>query len=564
MMDATRTGRFRLAAILSICVLAFGVVGCDGDDGDDGAPGPAGADGAPGVDGTDGINCWDLNENGVPDLPDEDLNGDGVVDVLDCNALANAPDEGLVAKFHSDWFAEKTYEGADDCLVCHGAIGDDILTTAHWNWEGTVLAIEGLEGETHGKTDIINNFCVAVPTNEGRCAQCHIGLGWTGTDFDFTDPSNIDCLVCHDQTGTYAKKKEPPFAGFPADGLDLQAIAQSVARNDGVPTRDNCIFCHANAGGGNNVKHGDLAMSIADTTREYDVHMGTDGGDMDCVFCHGVKRDENTDELLSHGIGGMAFHSNDEGDMKYCTDCHSPSVHNGKPVETIFNFHTTLACQVCHIPTFARETSTKTSWDWSTAGDPDRVEGQDPVDPTRPDWQKIKGDFTWDFNVRPTLLYQERTPEGYGRWEKTVTNRTDGFTEQPVVLGRPAGDYTTPGAMIYPFKEMPGKQPADAVNDIILVPHLYPGSDGPNGYWKLFDWDLALQDGAAQTGQPYSGQHTFVETVMYLSVNHEVAPKEQAYGSGGVESCRDCHGGEQIDWTKLGWDGDPFEGGNRP
>jgi octaheme c-type cytochrome (tetrathionate reductase family) len=564
-MEALRHGKFRLAALVAISALAIGIAGCEGDDGDDGPAGPAGADGEPGPQGDAGLACWDLNGNGVGDFEldfapfTEDINGDGEFDAFDCNPLANIPDEGVVAKFHSDWFAEKTYESADDCLVCHGAIGDDILTTAHWKWEGTALGIDGLEGQTHGKKDIINNFCVAVPTNEGRCAQCHIGIGWNGTDFDFRNPSNIDCLVCHDQTGEY--KKAPTTAGAPPADLDLQPIDQSVARNDGVPTRDNCIFCHSYAGGDDNVKHGDLAFSIANTTREYDVHMGTDGGDMDCVLCHDVERDGDN-EPVSHGIGGMAFHSNDEGTMRYCTDCHSGSVHVGKPVEIIFSSHTTLACQVCHIPTFARETSTKTFWDWSTAGDDTRVPQDDPVDPSRKDYDIKKGDFTWAFNVRPTLLYQERHPDGYGKWEKTVINRTEGFTEQPVVLARPAGDRTTPGAMIYPFKEMPGKQPADAVNNIILVPHLYPGSDGPNGYWKFFDWDLALQDAAAQTGQPYSGQHTFVDTVMYLSVNHEIAPKEQAYGYGGVESCSDCHGGDQIDWTKLGCTGDPTVTGN--
>ena len=37
-----------------------------------------------GEDGVDGINCWDLNENGEADLPDEDVNNDQFVDVLDC------------------------------------------------------------------------------------------------------------------------------------------------------------------------------------------------------------------------------------------------------------------------------------------------------------------------------------------------------------------------------------------------------------------------------------------------------------------------------------------------
>ncbi len=47
--------------------------------------GPQGIPGASviGPAGEDGINCWDLNENGLPD-DEEDINGDGVVDVLDC------------------------------------------------------------------------------------------------------------------------------------------------------------------------------------------------------------------------------------------------------------------------------------------------------------------------------------------------------------------------------------------------------------------------------------------------------------------------------------------------
>lgn len=46
--------------------------------------GPKGEKGEKGDPGEPGINCWDLNQNGVPDLPDEDRNNDGAVNVLDC------------------------------------------------------------------------------------------------------------------------------------------------------------------------------------------------------------------------------------------------------------------------------------------------------------------------------------------------------------------------------------------------------------------------------------------------------------------------------------------------
>ncbi len=60
--------------------------GTDGKDGDAGTPG---ADGADGADGTDGLHCWDLDGNGEADV-DEDTNGDGTVDVLDCRGASGA------------------------------------------------------------------------------------------------------------------------------------------------------------------------------------------------------------------------------------------------------------------------------------------------------------------------------------------------------------------------------------------------------------------------------------------------------------------------------------------
>ena len=66
--------------LLLVAASAFLMVGCEGDDGANGANGAAGADGA---DGASGLACWDLNQNGTADA-DEDLNGDGNIDVLDC------------------------------------------------------------------------------------------------------------------------------------------------------------------------------------------------------------------------------------------------------------------------------------------------------------------------------------------------------------------------------------------------------------------------------------------------------------------------------------------------
>ena len=549
-----RHGIFTHAYLLFVFALGLGLAGCEGSDG---APGASGANGANGADGADGQACWDLNNNGVGD-PEEDINGDGVIDVYDCNAYASGAYE--IDQLHKGYFTEHPYEGTKSCLNCHGKLADEILETAHFKWEGVATNIEGFEGEVHGKNDILNNFCIAVTSNEGRCTQCHAGYGYADDTFDFGETENIDCLVCHDQTGTYAKAKTT--AGLPEATVDLAAVAQSVATNldplTSIVTIDNCIDCHAFAGGGDNVKHGDIALALADTTREFDVHMGTDGGDLECVACHQVKRDADGN-MLSHGIGGMPYHSVDEGEMKQCDDCHGElnNIHTGTSVELVFqaNRHQRLACQVCHIPTFARNTSTKVEWYWETAGqDIDPI----PVDPAtnRPTYDKKKGDFVWANNVRPELRYFN------GKYTKMLVGANDTYVDEPVVLAEPLGDYTDPDAMIYPFKKMIGNQVADVVNKRIMVPHLFGGAGGPNAYWGNYDWNLALQDAANVTGQPYSGAYEFVETEMYLSVNHEVAPADQALGID--NQCDDCHFSGEIDWSALGWSDDPANGGTRP
>lgn len=546
-MSKLRIAQSRFVSLISVVLLAFSVVGCD--DGKDGADGVAGVAGTPGA---DGVNCWDLNANGVGDLPDEDINGDGVVDVYDCNAYASGAYE--IDQLHTGYFTEHPYEGTKSCLNCHGLIAEDVMQTAHFKWEGLATNITGHEGHIHGKNDIINNFCVAVPSNEGRCTHCHAGYGYDDNTFAFNDPETVDCLICHDQSGSYAKDLKT--AGLPKPEVDLQVVARSVAENEGVPTNANCIFCHAVAGGGDNVKHGDLALSLADTTQDFDVHMGKNAeGEyaLDCIDCHKVDED-----LFDHGIGGMPYHSVDEGDMQSCIDCHGneAEIHVNKTVEGILSMaaHDPLACQVCHIPAIARHTSTKVEWYWEDAGkdlpaNPDPVTGRDT-------FAKKKGTFVWANDVRPTLLYHD------GKWNKTFIGENDQYTSLPAVLGAPSADYTTPGAMIYPFKKMIGNQPADLNNQTILVPHLFGGKGGPNPFWKDFDWNLALTDGAAYAGQTYTGAYEFVDTVMYLSVNHEIAPAQQAYGMDGA--CGDCHTVGVIDWTALGYDDDPILGGTRP
>ncbi len=92
-----------------------------------------------------------------------------------------------------------------------------------------------------------------------------------------------------------------------------------------------------------------------------------------------------------------------------------------------------------------------------------------------------------------------------GKWDRLIVNDADTYATTPVVLAKPSAAPQGPGAKIYPFKKMIGNQVADTVNSRVMVPHLFGTAGGPNPYWVVYDWDLALEDGSAYTGQPYSG-----------------------------------------------------------
>jgi len=460
---------------------------------------------------------------------------------------------------HELYFDLREYEGTNTCLMCHEEDGSQMLDAAHFTWEGPTKNIVGLEGEVVGKNNLLNNFCIAVPSNEGRCTQCHAGYGYKDATYDFTNPENIDCLSCHDQSGTY--KKEKKFAGIPANSdEELTAIAGSI-RIGSEPTRKACLGCHTHAGGGDNVKHGDISTDLIATTREYDVHMGTDGANLSCISCHGSNHDPKTGDY-NHGIAGMPVHSIHEGQMKQCADCHGSvkSIHTGTSVEEWLvteTWHDRLACQVCHIPAIARKLPTKTEWYWETAGDGNRVPVIDPVT-GKPDYDKMKGDFVWGLDVRPELRYAN------GMWNRKVIVLNDKYDSEPIDLGSPVGDYTDSNAMIYPFKMMKGSQIVDPETKTVLVPHLFGLAGGPNPYWGKWDWNNAVIDAAAITGQDYSGTYGFAKTEMLLSVNHEVAPASEALGTGIVpDSCMDCHQSDSVDFEALGWTDDPLNGGVR-
>jgi hypothetical protein len=107
----------------------------------------------------------------------------------------------------------------------------------------------------------------------------------------YTDSTNVDCLFATIILKLMLKLLKKAVLH---NHLDFNAIAQSV----GKPKLSNCGVCHFYGGGGNNVKHGDLDMAMFETTKDVDVHMGVDGGKLQCVDCHTTEQ---------HNISGKVY-----------------------------------------------------------------------------------------------------------------------------------------------------------------------------------------------------------------------------------------------------------------
>jgi octaheme c-type cytochrome (tetrathionate reductase family) len=503
------------------------------------------------------------------------------------------------------------YAVTAECVKCHAQQAADVMETLHWTWKGPTPQLFALEDfaatgtalnpGTIGKENLVNNFCVAVPSNEKRCDQCHAGYGgdpdatkpqksaraYTAADSSVPLEHRVDCLVCHSAPSAgYAKA--PADFGRPAATVNLTAAAKAIIK---TPTRQNCGACHFYAGGGDNVKL--MGSSLKDPSREIDVHMG---GGMDCAACHAEP---------GHHFKGAGIHVPANVARSSCEDCHGPTPHAGKSsLGASIDSHTdAIACQTCHIPTFSRDQFAKMDWDWSTAGD--KTKGTNGVVKTRVNdlgepaeegvevttYDYMKGEFLWQRNVKPAYAWYNGDMVHVTTMDKGAFSLETGLTAADadrITLGMPLGSSGDATAKIYPFKLMRGKQAVfvDGAASFVLTPNVF----GPAGFWGVIQsagytydpatreytapnaatpvttptpidalWSAILTTGAKKAGQIPADAGTLAKfdgttgwdwryTKLYMDLNHEVAPKAQAL------ACGACHGTSPItDWTQLGY-----------
>jgi len=474
------------------------------------------------------------------------------VDCAGCHH-PNTPD-------HHDLVAVAPSAGARDvtaeCLRCHADVGRDVLKSAHWRWTGHSPGIFGGErGGDLGPSTLVNNYLIGVAPNLEYCATCHIGVGGL-TDAVHVGPEAVDCLVCHDTTGTY--RKQIGGGGAPDPSVDLVAVARSVGR----PSRATCGTCHFFADGGPNVKHGDLEPPLADPPAELDVHMGRH--DMRCQDCHTTE---------AHRIAGMSASAPAVEGRVTCQRCHGKTPHGiaGSLSRHLDRHVSAVACEVCHVPSIAGGMPTRVSIDYERA---ERY-GPVPAGPYgTPVWPEQSGVERWEANLVPRYRWHDGSRQAYA-----VDDRID--PRGPVSLNEPLGQRRDPRARIQAFKLHRAVQPYDVDRRVLVLPQLW------GGFWTHFDLSRAISDGMRTAGLEYSGKYGFAETLMYTGVHHEVVPSAASLG------CRDCHAddavacggchrgmrdgdplpalagmsypavGKRLDFAGLGYEDDPARSGGR-
>ncbi len=434
---------------------------------------------------------------------------------------------------HAQYFEH--YEGTKTCLACHQKEAENFFHSQHYQWRGQAPQIVNAHGKKLGKINTINDFCTnpqanwigLVRNSRGEvitkgCSACHAGLGKLPAEkLSAEQLENIDCLMCH--ASGYRRDLYPVDSGFEwkpilwqnKEGLD------SVAKRISLPTRVMCLRCHAASGGGANFKRGDIEYKLTDCDRDYDVHMASNGKNMQCVDCHAGE------DHRVRGRGADLSGTDMPGRPLSCStkECHSTSPH----AASILNRHTErVNCTVCHIRDFARTDPTDMRRDWSK-----------PV--YHPEQDRYTADIELAKDVKPVYAWYNGTTR-----EQLPGEAVERLPDGSVGIMMPQGSRRDPQARIFAFKLHRARLPVLAGKDWIIpivVEQFFP--DG-----KI---DVAVKKAAKEMYGVENAQYTWTETTRYMGLFHGVQPASHAL------QCLECHGPQgRLDWKALGYSDDPL------
>ena len=435
---------------------------------------------------------------------------------------------------HAQYFEH--YEGTKTCLECHEEEAKQFFASQHYQWRGPAPNIVNAKGQALGKMNTVNDFCTNpvanwignVVNSRGEvisrgCSNCHAGLGKLPTEKVSREQlENIDCLICH--ASGYRRDLYPDDKGGVTWKSILwknQAGLDSVSKRISQPTRVMCLRCHSASGGGANYKRGDLEYKLADCERVYDVHMGKNGKNMDCVTCHRGEahrvRGRGTDLSGSDTIGRLGCES---------AQCHSKAPHG----EKVLNRHAErVNCTVCHIPAFAREEPTDMFRDWSKAT-------------YNKEADKYTAVIRLEQNVKPVYAWFNGSTK-----EQLLKTPVEYLPDGKIGMMIPQGSRSDPKSRIYAMKLHGAKLPVlDGSN--FLIPIVV------EEFFKNGGIDKAVRQAAEDFYGVKNAHYTWKETTRYMGIFHGVQPASKAL------TCLDCHSPKgRLDWKALGYSGDPLD-----
>lgn len=424
------------------------------------------------------------------------------------------------------------YSGPETCVRCHRTEAEQAHGSVHYQLTGPTPNVPNIPGNAGKGEGGMNTYCGAITTSRDvTCAGCHAGNGQKpAAEATSAQLANIDCLMCHQIN--YARKAAGPYEAVPAIGQDGQARVLTLpveddngfhftpdeskmtisiveaARTAGPTTRATCLRCHANAGGGDGTKRGDLSSADVNPTTQHDLHMSPQGEDMTCAACH----DAGNHRLSGRGLD---LRENDTPEALTCAGCHSEQPHGDYDPgagESRDAHAARVACQTCHIPTFAKDVSTEMARDWRTpVWWPAGFGGQG-------GW---KPEETRAMNVIPTYRWFDLTSNVYLLGQSPAQN-----ADSEYIFGEPLGSITSAGAKIYPMKE---HRSIAARHDASgqIIPH------STEMFFRTGDFAQAVVAGAAQVG--LTGSYTIVPVHTFQTINHGVEPADNAL------TCAACH-----------------------
>ncbi len=410
------------------------------------------------------------------------------------------------------------WEGTKTCLQCHRKEAEEVFSSVHYQWLGTTPYMDN-GPQVQGKLDVgVNSYCINITGNWNGCGACHVGLGARPEPTVSTAQlENIDCLICHQKK--YKRKKVDNRFVPDTDKMTISMV--TAAQTVHEPNRWTCLQCHAKGGGGDNYKRGDMALAHSATTdRQFDVHMATTGADLSCQECH------LTDKHRMAGKGSD-LRPTDLAQPMSCSTCHQDKGSSqGHDNEDINRHLTKVACQSCHIGTYARNASdtganeqTEIHRDWRQP----HPTASGAIHPTP----------TMAGNLIPIYRWWNGNSTSYLLYDQIMVDSTTGR----IPTSRPSGSVAEAGAKLFPFKYKSATQPlASDRNQLIAL--------DTSVYFSIGDAIAATQSGLSNMGYSASEPYTWVETDTFQLITHQVMPKENAL------SCGDCHGSSQrMDFT---------------